>query len=169
MRAVLYRKYGTPDVLHLEEIEQPTPKGDEVLIKVHATTVNRTDCGLRGAEIFLTRFFTGLLRPKQNILGMELAGEVVAIGAEVTAFAVGDPVFGMSGSGAHAEFICLEESAALAIKPAGMAFEEAAAVCDGAILALAGLHHADLRPGRSILVYGASGSIGTAAVQLSRY
>lgn len=169
MRAVVFRKYGTPDVLHIEEIERPTPKKNEVLIKVHATTVNRTDCGLRGAEIFITRLFTGLLRPKQKILGMELAGEVVAIGAEVTAFKVGDSVFGMSGSGAHADFVCLEESAALAIKPAGMIFEEAAAVCDGAILALAGLHHADLRLGRGILVYGASGSIGTAAVQLARY
>lgn len=169
MRAVVYRKYGTPDVLHVEEIERPTPKENEVLIKVHATTVNRTDCGLRGAEIFITRLFTGLLRPKQNILGMELAGEVVAIGTEVTAFTVGDSVFGINGSGAHADFVCVEESAALAIKPAGMAFEAAAAVCDGAILALAGLHHADLRPGRSILIYGASGSIGTAAVQLSRY
>lgn len=169
MRAVVYRKYGTPDILHVEEIARPTPKENEVLIKVHATTVNRTDCGLRGAEIFLTRFFTGLLRPKQKILGMELAGEVVAIGAEVTAFEVGDSVFGMSGFGAHADFISLDESAALAKKPAGMAFEEAAAVCDGAILALAGLHHADLRKGRSVLIYGASGSIGTAAVQLSRY
>ncbi len=169
MRAAVYRKYGTPDVLHIEEIERPTPKEDEVLIKVHATTVNRTDCGLRGAEIFITRLFTGLLRPKRKVLGMELAGEVVAIGADVTAFEVGDSVFGMCGSGAHADFVCLKESAALAIKPAGMAFEEAAAVCDGAILALAGLHHADLRPGRSILVYGASGSIGTAAVQLARY
>ena len=169
MRAVVYRKYGTPDVLHVEEIERPAPKGNEVLIKVHATTVNRTDCGLRGAEIFITRLFTGILRPKQKILGMELAGKVVGVGAAVTQFNVGDSIFGITGFGAHVDFICLEESASLAIKPSGMAFEEAAAVCDGAILALAGLHHADLRPGRSILVYGASGSIGTAAVQLSRY
>lgn len=169
MRAIVYRKYGTPDVLHVEEIEQPTPKENEVLIKVHATTVNRTDCGFRGAEFFISRLFTGLLRPKQKILGMELAGEVVEIGAEVTAFAVGDHIFGITEFGAHADFICLKESAALAIKPAGMAFEEAAAVCDGAILALGGLYHADLHLERNILVYGASGSIGTAAVQLSRY
>ena len=169
MRAVVYRNYGTPDVLHVEEVERPIPKESEVLIKEHATTVNRTDCGRRGAEIFITRLITGLLRPKRKILGMELAGEVVGIGTAVTTFAVGDYVFGMTGFGAHAEFICLDESAALAKKPAGMAFDEAAAVCDGAILALAGLQHADLRDGRSVLVYGASGSIGTAAVQLARY
>ncbi|MDP1720042.1 MAG: NAD(P)-dependent alcohol dehydrogenase [Candidatus Nanopelagicaceae bacterium] len=169
MRAVVFTKYGPPDVLHVEEVERPTLKENEVLIKIHATTVNRTDCGLRGAEIFITRLFTGLLRPKQKILGMELSGEVVGIGTAVTEFKVGDDVFGVTGYGAHADFICLEESAALAKKPAGMAFEEAAAVCDGAILALAGLRHADLRKGRSVLVYGASGSIGTAAVQLARY
>ena len=169
MRAVVFTKYGPPDVLSLEEVERPTPKENEVLIKIHATTVNRTDCGLRGAEIFITRFFTGLLRPKQNILGMEFAGVVKAVGAAVTQFKVDDDVFGVTGFGAHAEFICLDEGAALAKKPAGMAFDEAAAVCDGAILALAGLWHAGLRKGRSILVYGASGSIGTAAVQLARY
>ncbi|MFZ2227338.1 MAG: NAD(P)-dependent alcohol dehydrogenase [Candidatus Nanopelagicaceae bacterium] len=169
MRAVVFRKYGAPDVLHVEEIERPIPKENEVLIKIHATTVNRTDCGLRGAEIFITRLFTGLLRPKQHILGMEFSGEVVATGAAVTEFKVGDDLFGITGFGSHAEFIALDEGAALAKKPAGMAFDEAAAVCDGAILALAGLWHADLRKGRSILVYGASGSIGTAAVQLSRY
>ncbi|MDP1719838.1 MAG: NAD(P)-dependent alcohol dehydrogenase [Candidatus Nanopelagicaceae bacterium] len=169
MRAVVFTKYGPPDVLRLEEVEQPIPKENEVLIKIHATTVNRTDCGLRGAEIFITRFFTGLLRPRHNILGMEFSGEIVGIGAAVTEFKVGDDVFGVTGFGAHADFICLDEGAALAKKPAGMAFDEAAAVCDGAILALAGLRHADLRKGRSVLVYGASGSIGTAAVQLARY
>lgn len=169
MRAVVFTKYGPPDVLHVEEVERPIPKEKEVLIKIHATTVNRTDCGLRGAEIFITRLFTGLLRPKRKILGMEFSGGVVGIGAAVTEFKVGDDVFGITGFGAHAEFICLEESAALAKKPAGMAFEEAAAVCDGAILALAGLRHADLRSGRRVLIYGATGSIGTAAVQLGRY
>lgn len=171
MRAVVYRKYGTPDVLHLEEVEQPIPKENEVLIKIHATTVNRSDCGFRGAEFFITRFFTGLRRPKQTILGMELAGEVEAVGQAVTEFKVGDHVFGVSAAnfGAHAEYICMQENAALAIKPAGMGFEEAAAVCDGAILALAGLKRAGLQKNRSILIYGASGSIGTAAVQLARY
>lgn len=169
MRAVLCRKYGTPDVLHLEEVERPTPKNDEVLIKVHAATVNRTDCGFRGAEFFITRIFTGLLRPKHMILGMELAGEVVAIGSDVAEFVVGDSVFGITTFGAHAEYICLKESAAVAKKPINVTFEQAAAVCDGGILALAGLKHADLHKGRRILIYGASGSIGTAAVQLAKY
>jgi len=168
MRAVVYEKYGPPDVLRLAEVERPVPKDDEVLVKIHATTVNRSDCGWRGAEPFFTRFFTGLRRPKRNILGSELAGEVEAVGAAVTEFAVGDEVFGLR-SGAHAEYVCIRERGALAHKPAGMTFEEASAVCDGASIALACVRNADLRNGRSILVYGASGSIGTAAVQLARY
>ncbi len=169
MRAVVHDRYGSPDVLRLEDVERPTPKDDEVLVRIHATTVNRTDAGLRSAEMFISRFFTGLLRPKRKILGMELAGEVEAVGAGVSEFAVGDEVFGVNGSGAHAEFICMRESAPLAHKPAGMSFEEAAAVCDGASLALASLRKADLRTGRSILIYGASGSVGTAGVQLAKY
>ena len=169
MRAVVYEKYGPPDVLHLEEVERPVPKEDEVLVKIHATTVNRTDCGLRSAKPFMTRYFTGLLRPKRRILGMELAGEVEAVGAAVSQFDVRDEVFGLKGFGAHAEYVCIRESAALAHKPAGMTFHEAAAVCDGPSIALACLRKADLREGRSILIYGASGSIGTAAVQLAKY
>jgi NADPH:quinone reductase-like Zn-dependent oxidoreductase len=169
MRAVVYDNYGPPDVLRLEDVERPVPKDDEVLVKVEATTVTRTDCGLRSAEYFISRFFTGLLRPKRKILGMELAGEVEAFGAAVTEFKVGDHVFGVNGSGAHAEFVCMRESAPLAHKPAGMSFEEAAAVCDGACIALSCLRDADLRKGRSILVYGASGSVGTAGVQLAKY
>src|SRR6266852_1205030 len=171
MRAVVYYRYGAPVVLRLEDVERPVPKGDEVLVKIHATTVNRSDCGLRSAEYFITRFFTGFLRPKWNILGSELAGEVEAVGAAVSKFAVGDYVFGTTGArcGAHAEFICMRESARIAHKPTGMTFEEAAAVCDGAILALMCLRRADLRKGRRILIYGASGSIGTAGVQLARY
>jgi len=169
MRAVVHDRYGGPEVLRLEEVERPVPKEDEVLVRIHATTVNRSDCGMRGADPFFTRFFTGLRRPKRRILGMELAGEVEAVGAEVTEFDVGDQVFGVKGSGAHAEYVCVRESAGLAHKPAGMAFEEAAAVCDGASIALACLGKADLREGRSILIYGASGSIGTAAVQLAKH
>jgi len=169
MRAVVHDRYGPPDVLRLEEVERPVPKEDEVLVKIHATTVNRTDCGLRAAVPFFARFFTGVRRPKRKILGMELAGEVEAVGAAVTEFEVGDQVFGVKGFGAHAGFVCIRESAALAHKPVGMTFEEAAAVCDGASIALACLRGADLRKGRSILIYGASGSIGTAAVQLARY
>jgi NADPH:quinone reductase-like Zn-dependent oxidoreductase len=171
MRAVVYDSYGPPDVLRLEEVERPVPKEDEVLIKIHATTVNRTDCGLRSASPFISRFFTGLRRPKQRILGSELAGEVEAVGAAVSEFAIGDQVFGTSGwrFGAHAEFICMRDSAPLAHKPAGMNFEEAAAVCDGAMLALMGLRPAGVREGQSVLIYGASGAIGTAGVQLAGY
>jgi NADPH:quinone reductase-like Zn-dependent oxidoreductase len=168
MRAVVYDRYGPPDVLRLEEVERPVPKDDEVLVRIHATTVTRTDTGLRSAEYFVSRFATGLRRPKNRILGMEFAGEVEAVGAAVTEFGVGDQVFGGMGSGAHAEFVCIRESAALAHKPAGMMFEEAAAVCDGASLALPCLRAAKLRQGQSILVYGASGSVGTSAVQLAR-
>jgi NADPH:quinone reductase-like Zn-dependent oxidoreductase len=169
MRAVVHDRYGPPEVLRLEEVERPVPKDDEVLVRIHATTVNRTDCGVRAANPFITRFFTGLRRPKRQILGMELAGEVEAVGAAVSEFEVGDQVFGVNGHGAHAEFVCMRESAPLAHKPADMTFDEAAAVCDGASLALACLRNAGLREGKSILVYGASGSVGTAGVQLAKY
>ncbi len=169
MRAAVYERYGGPDVQRIEDVERPVPKEDEILVKIHATTVNRTDCGLRAAKPFITRFFTGLLRPKRKILGMEVAGEVEAVGAAVTEFEVGDQVFGVKGFGAHAEFVCIRESAPLTQMPAEMSFEEAAAVCDGACTALSCLRKAELRKGRSILVYGATGSIGTAAVQLTKH
>jgi NADPH:quinone reductase-like Zn-dependent oxidoreductase len=169
VKAVVYDRYGPPEVLRLEEVEQPVPREDEVLVRVHATTVNRTDCGWRKADPFFVRAFIGLRRPKRRILGMELAGEVEVVGAAVTEFEVGDQVFGVKGFGAHAEFVCIRESAALAHKPAGMTFEEAAGVCDGACIALSCLRRVDLREGRSILVYGASGSVGTAGVQLAKH
>ena len=172
MRAVVFDRYGAPDVLRLEDVEQPVPKEHEVLVKMHATTVTRSDCAVRAGKPFISRFFTGLRRPKQRILGTELAGEVEAVGAAVHEFAVGDHVFGTTSTfrfGTHAEFICMQESAPLAHKPAGMSFEEAAAVCDGVILALMGLRAAGLRKGQKIVIYGASGSIGTAGVQLARY
>jgi len=168
MRAVVHHRYGPPEVLRIEEVERPVPKDDEVLVRVHATTVTRTDCGLRSAEYWFTRVFTGLLRPKRKIAGMELAGVVEAVGAAVSEFEVGDEVFGVR-VGANAEYVCVREQGVLAHKPAGMTFEEAAAVCDGALLARTCLSAADLRKGRSILVYGASGSIGVAAVQLAKY
>jgi len=168
MRAVVYDTYGPPEVLRLAEVARPVPKEDEVLVKIHATTVNRTDCGWRSAEPFFVRAFLGLRRPQRRILGSELAGEVVAVGPAVSAYAVGDQVFGVSGFGAHAEFVCVREDRPLAHKPAGMPFEEAAAVCDGVMSALSCLSKADLRQGRSLLIYGASGSIGTAAVQLAK-
>jgi NADPH:quinone reductase-like Zn-dependent oxidoreductase len=178
MRAVVYYTYGAPEVLRLEDVERPVPKQDEVLIKVHATTVNRLDVHTREANrrsgpavMLLSRLVSGLRRPRQPILGSEFAGEVEAVGAAVREFAVGDHVFGTSGLrfGAHAEFMSIPESARIARMPAGMSFEEAAPVCDGALNALTCLKQADLRKGRSILIYGASGAIGTAGVQLARY
>jgi NADPH:quinone reductase-like Zn-dependent oxidoreductase len=168
MRAVVFDRYGPPEVLRLEEVERPVPVDDEVLVRIHATTVTRTDCGLRSAEYFISRFVTGLLRPKQKVLGLELAGEVEAVGAAVSEFEVGDRVFGVR-SGAHEELVCVRESGVLAHMPAGMPFEEAAAVCDGAALALACLRKAGDLEGRRVLVYGASGSVGTAAVQLAKH
>jgi len=171
MKAVICDRYGPPDILRLEDVERPVPGPDEVLIRIRATTVNRSDCHYRLGTPPFARLFTGLTRPRHRILGSELAGDVEAVGPAVTGFTPGDAVFGVKAwtFGAHAEYICMRESAALAPKPAGVSYEEAAAVCDGVILALMGLRRADLRKGRSILVYGASGSIGTAAVQLSRY
>ena len=168
MRAVVHDRYGSPDVLRLEEVEQPVPKDDEVLIKVHATTVNRSDCGWRSGVPFFSRFFTGIRRPRRKILGSEFAGEIAAVGASVSKFAVGDQVFGACGFGAHAEYVCMRESRLIAHKPMGMSFSQAAAVCDGVVIAGGCLKAADLRKGRTILIYGASGAIGTAAVQLAR-
>jgi len=173
MRAIVYDRYGPPEVLRLEEVARPVPKDDEVLIKVSAAAVNRNDTGLRSAEYFISRFLTGLVRPKRKlrIPGTELSGVVEATGPAVGGFAVGDEVFGVSAktAGAHAEFVCLPEKAPLAHKPDGMSFVDAAAVCDGAILALAYLKKLQLGPGSKVMVYGASGSIGTAAVQLAKH
>ena len=172
MRAVVHDRYGPPDVQRIEEVARPVPKDDEVLVKIHATTVTRTDAGVRSAKPVLIRLFFGLRRPKQRILGTELAGEIEAVGAAVTRFAVGDHVFGSTSSfqsGAHAEFIAMRETAPLAHKPAGMTFEQAAAVTDGAILALMCLEAGHIHKGQKVLIYGASGAIGTAGVQLAKY
>ena len=171
MQAVVCDRYGPPEVLRLDDVPRPAPGPDEVLIKIRATAVNRSDTETRAGTPPAARLVTGLRRPRHRILGTELAGVVEAAGPGVTEFTVGDDVFGVKAwtFGAHAEYVCMRQSAALAHKPAGLGFEEAAAVCDGVILALMGLRPAEVRKGRSILVYGASGSIGTAAVQLSRY
>ena len=177
MRAVVYDRYGPPDVLRLEDVERPVPRDDEVLVKIHATTVNRLDVHTREANAksglavsILSRLVSGLRRPRRRILGSEFSGEVVAVGAAVSKFALRDRVFGLSGLrfGAHAEFMCMRESALIAPMPIGRSFEEAAAVCDGALNALWCLRVGDLRKGQTILVYGASGSIGTAGVQLAK-
>jgi NADPH:quinone reductase-like Zn-dependent oxidoreductase len=178
MRAVVYDRYGPPDVLRLEEVAKPVPKEDEVLIRVHAATVNRTDVHIREANrsngramVVFSRLVSGLRRPRQNILGNEFAGEVKAVGAAVTEFAPGDRVFGTNGLrfGAHAQFMCVRASHRIALMPSGMSFEDAAPICDGALNALMCLKVGDLHKGRSILIYGASGAIGTAAVQLARH
>ena len=167
MKAVVHDRYGPPEVLRVEEVERPVPKENEVLVKVHATTVTRSDCGYRGAHPFFSRIFTGLRRPKRRIVGMELAGVVEAVGSDVREFAVGDEVFGLRG-GANAEYVCVREQGALAHKPGGMSFEEAAPLADGASIARACLRKVELGPGTTIVIYGASGAIGTAAVQLAK-
>jgi NADPH:quinone reductase-like Zn-dependent oxidoreductase len=178
MRAVVFDTYGPAEVLRIEDVEKPVPKEDEVLVLVHATTVNRLDVHTREANAksgpavaLLSRLVSGLRRPRQRILGSEFAGEVVAVGTAVTEFAVGDRVFGNTGLGfgAHAEFICVRESSRIAQMPTGMSFEEAAPICDGALNALWCLRVGDLEKGQAILVYGASGAIGTAGVQLAKY
>jgi NADPH:quinone reductase-like Zn-dependent oxidoreductase len=178
MRAVVYDRYGPPEVLRLVDVERPVPKEDEVLVKIHATTVNRLDVHTREANrrsglavSLLSRLVSGLRRPRQRILGTEFAGEVEGVGAAVRQFAVGDQVFGNSGLrfGAHAEFMCVREGGRIALKPAGMSFEEAAAISDGALNALWCLRGADVRKGQRMLIYGASGAIGTAGVQLAKY
>ncbi len=167
MRAVVHDRYGPPDVLRLEEVERPAPKVDEVLVRVHATTVTRTDCHMRKASPFIWRFMLGLKRPKRRILGVEFAGVVEAVGAAVSDFEVGDRVFGLR-SGAHAEYVCVREAGLIARMPAGMTFDEAAAVCDGMSQAAGHLRDGGVATGTRLLVYGASGSCGTAAVQLAK-
>jgi NADPH:quinone reductase-like Zn-dependent oxidoreductase len=167
MKAVVYDRYGPPEVLRIEEVERPVPKENEVLVRVHAAAVNRSDTAGRSATPFFSRFFTGLLRPKNRIGGSELAGVVEAVGSGVSEFEIGDEVFGMR-SGSHAEYVCVREQGALAHKPAGMSFEDAAAVCDGGIIGRTCLRRAGVQEGQRILVYGASGSIGTAVVQLAK-
>ena len=171
MKAVVQDRYGPPEVLRIEEVERPVPKDDELLIRVRASTVTQTDTHARRADLFLWRLVFGLRRPRSRTLGVELAGEVVAVGSAVRQFKVGDEVFGHPSTlfGAHAEYVCLSERAALALKPAGMSFQEAAAVCDGASQALDTLRQADVREGRRVVIYGASGSLGSAAVQLAKH
>jgi NADPH:quinone reductase-like Zn-dependent oxidoreductase len=166
MRAVVHDRYGPPDVLRVAEVERPVPKEDEVLVRVHAATVTRGDAmGVRSVDYRFTRLFTGIRRPRRTNFGSELAGRVEEVGAAVTEFRVGEEVFGIEG-GASAEYVAVRESGVLAQKPTGLTYEEAAAVPDGSLLALTCLRPASPLRGKSVLVYGAAGSIGTAAVQL---
>jgi NADPH:quinone reductase-like Zn-dependent oxidoreductase len=172
MKAIIYTKYGPPEVLQLKEVEKPVPKDNEVLIKIFATTVNRTDCGFRKPEYpVIIRLINGFFKPKKQILGSEFSGVVEAVGKNVKLFKVGDEVFGLTGNnfGAHAEYVCLPEDGAIVTKPVNMNYEEAAAVCDGLMLAYNYLKEIKNLSGKKILIYGASGSIGTAAVQLAIY
>jgi NADPH:quinone reductase-like Zn-dependent oxidoreductase len=171
MKAVVATKYGLPDVLHVIEVPKPTPKDNEVLIRITATAVGPSDSAFRQGKPFVVRFFSGLRKPN-SIPGDVLAGEIEAVGSEVTRFAKGDRVFGTAApdSGAHAEYICLPEDGALAVTPTNISNGEAAAVCDGALTAMGFLRDtADIQRGQSILINGASGSIGTFAIQLAKY
>jgi NADPH:quinone reductase-like Zn-dependent oxidoreductase len=166
MRAVVHDRYGPPEVLRVAEVERPVPKDDEVLVRVHASTVTRGDAmGVRSVEYRFTRVFTGIRRPRRTVAGTEFAGVVEEVGAAVTEFRLGDEVFGIGG-GTNAEYVAVRESSAIAQKPAGLTYEAAAAVPDGSLLAFTCLRPAYPLRGKSVLVYGAAGSIGTAAVQL---
>jgi NADPH:quinone reductase-like Zn-dependent oxidoreductase len=166
MRAVIHDRYGPPDVLHVGEVERPAAKEGEVLVRVHASTVTRGEAmGVRSVEYRFTRVFTGIRRPRQTSFGSEFAGRVEEVGPAVTEFRVGDEVFGV-GAGANAEYVAVRESGVITQKPAALTFEEAAAVPDGSLLALSCLRPAYPLRGKSVLVYGAAGSVGTAAVQL---
>ena len=166
MRAVLHERYGPPEVLRVAEVEPPLPEEDEVLVSVHASTVTRGDAmGVRSVNYRFTRLFTGIRRPRQTSLGMEFAGRVAEVGPAVTEFEVDDEVFGIR-AGANAEYVTVGESGVIALKPARLTFEEAAAIPDGSLLALSCLRPANPLQGKSVLVYGAGGSVGTAAVQL---
>jgi NADPH:quinone reductase-like Zn-dependent oxidoreductase len=168
MRAVVHERYGPPEVLRVAEVPRPEPAADEVLVRVLASSVTRSDCGVRSSDYWFARVFTGLLRPKRAIAGMEFAGVVEEVGDSVTQFAPGDEVFGIKG-GANAEYLAVREDGVIARKPERLSFEEAAGVADGGLSALTMLPALGPVEGRHIVVYGASGSIGTAAVQVAKH
>lgn len=171
MKAIINTEYGSADVLKLQEIEKPTPKSNEVLVKIYATTVNRTDTGLRSAEYFISRLFTGLFKPRFHTLGSEFAGIIEQIGENVKSFKVGDEIFGLSTSnfGTHAEYLTIPESASIALKPKNFTFYEAACIGEGPYLALNYLTKFKIDKTTKILINGTSGSIGSSGLQLAKY
>lgn len=171
MRAIVYSKYGPPEVAKLMEVPKPLPKDNEVLVTVYASTVNRTDSGFRSAEYFISRFWTGLFRPKYQILGCEFAGIIEEIGQQVTTFKKGDKVFGFNDKtcGGHGEYLTIAETDAVINMPENLSFEEAAPLTEGAHYALVNIRAAKVERGQNVLVYGATGAIGSAAVQLLKH
>jgi NADPH:quinone reductase-like Zn-dependent oxidoreductase len=168
MKAAVQTRYGPPEVVRISEVQKPTLKDDEVLVKVHATTVNRTDCACRAARPFFMRLFTGLVRPRAMVLGNEFAGVLESVGAGVTSFEVGDKVFGYNEGpfGAHADYMSIPEGGSVATMPANVTYEQAAASTEGSHYALSHIRAAKIQSGQDVLVYGATGAIGSAAVQL---
>jgi NADPH:quinone reductase-like Zn-dependent oxidoreductase len=171
LKAVVYKKYGPPEVAQLAEVEKPMAKANEILVKVYASTVNRTDAGFRSAEYFISRFWSGLLRPKYPILGCEFAGSIEEIGRDVSAFKKGDRVFGFNDKsfGGHGEYLTIAENDAIAHIPANLPFDEAAPITEGAHYALCSIKASKIKSGQQAMVYGATGAIGSAAVQLLKY
>lgn len=171
MKAIVYSRYGPPEVLHLRDVQLPLPRNDEVRVRICATAVSSGDVRMRKADPFAIRLFTGLIKPQMNILGFSFSGQVDVTGKDVKLFKEGDQVFGTTGMsfGAYAEYKCLPEQGILAIKPTDLSHEEAAAIPFGGNTALYFLRRGDIGAGKKILIYGASGAIGTAAVQLARY
>jgi NADPH:quinone reductase-like Zn-dependent oxidoreductase len=171
MNAMVYTRYGPPEVVQRTEVDQPTPQDNEVLVRIDAAVVSRGDCTARKGSPLSIRLATGLVRPKKPILGTNLAGEIEAVGKAVTRFKPGDQVFAATGAGfgAHAEYLCLPEDGALAAKPANATYAEAAAICEGGLTALPFLRdQGKIQPGHYVLINGASGAVGSAAVQLAK-
>lgn len=171
MKAIIYSKYGPPEVARLTEVARPSPRDNEILLKVYSSTVNRTDSGFRSAEYFISRFWSGLFRPKHKILGCEFSGVVEAVGKYVTAFRNGDKVFGFNDKtfGGHGEYLTIAENDAVINMPENMSFDEAAAITEGSHYALVNIRAAKVERGQKVLVYGATGAIGSAAVQLLKH